>query len=47
MTEEFRYQDKRAGDDVNDEGSLQNLVNKEFKRIERRLVRDDKEIRNA
>ena len=36
MTEEFRYQDKRAGDDVNDKGSLQNLVNEEFKNIEKK-----------
>ena len=34
MPEEFKYQDKKVGKDVNDEGSLQNLVNKEFKKIE-------------
>lgn len=36
MSEEFRYQDKRVGADVNDKGSLQNLVNEEFKKIEKK-----------
>ena len=50
MPEEFKYQDKKVGKDVNDEGSLQNLVNKEFKKIENKngiWYRDDQEIRNA
>ena len=45
--EEFHYKDKRVWKDVNDKGSLQNLVNQEFKKIDRRWYRDDQEIRNA
>lgn len=50
MVEEYKYQDKRVWKDENDKGSLKNLVNKEFKEIEKKYwiwYRDDQEIRNA
>ncbi len=47
MVEEFRYEDKRVGIDENDKWSLKNLVNEEFKKIDRYWYRDDQEIRNA
>ena len=36
MIEEFKYKDKIVGKNEKDEGSLKNLVNEEFKNIERK-----------
>ncbi len=50
MTEQYKYEDKRPWENVNDKGSLQNLVNEEFKKIEKKngiWHRDDQEIRHA
>ena len=50
MAEKFKYEDKRVGKDENDKWSLKNLVNEEFKNIEKKnwiWYRDDQEIRNA
>ena len=50
MAEKFKYEDKRVGKDENDKWSLKNLVNEEFKKIEKKnwiWYRDDQEIRNA
>jgi hypothetical protein len=49
MVEEFRYQDKKVGKDEKDKGSLKNLVNEKFKKIDNKngVERDDKEIYKA
>lgn len=46
MVEEYKYQDKSVWT-INEEGSLQNLVNKEFTKINSARHRDDQEILNA
>lgn len=43
----WKYTDKRVGIDENDKWSLKNLVNEEFKKIDKYWYRDDQEIRNA